>query len=67
VPVFADNFLVAGFAADIEDFRIRADAVVVRVDEDVAEAARESLVLLGIDGLVAKEKRRNPVAPDGSR
>ena len=55
VPVLADDFLVAGFAADIDDLGVGADPFVVGVDEDFTEAAGEGFVLFAVQGLVAKE------------
>ena len=55
VPILADNVLVAGFAPDHDDLVVLLHAPVVRVDEDLAEAAGECLVLFGVELLVAKE------------
>jgi hypothetical protein len=55
VPVLADDPLVAGLARDLHDLGIGLHALVVGMDEDLAEAAREDLVALGIELLVAEE------------
>ena len=55
MPVLADNVLVAGLAPDHDDLVVLLHALVVRMDEDLAEAARECLVLFGVELLVAKE------------
>ena len=50
-----DDSHIARLAADLDDLRIGDDGRVVRVHEDVAEAARERLVLGGVELLVAEE------------
>src|SRR3954470_19312748 len=55
MPVLADNVLVAGFAPDHHDLVVLLHAPVVRMDENPAEAAREFLVVLGVELLIAKE------------
>src|ERR1700712_1231815 len=55
MPVLADDLAVARLAADVDDLRIGTDALVVRVDEDVAEAAGGGLVPIDVEGLVTEE------------
>ena len=55
VPLLADDLLVAGLARDLDDLGVGLHALVVGMDEDLAEAAREGLVALGIELLVAEE------------
>ena len=55
MPVLADDAFVARLARDDDDLRVGLGALVVGMDEDVAEAPREDLVALGIELLVAKE------------
>src|SRR5579859_889428 len=55
LPVLADDLLVAGLAADVDNLGVRADAVIVGVDEDFAEAAGEGFVLIPLEVLVAEE------------
>ena len=55
MPILADDLLVAGLARDHDDLGIGLRALVVGVDEDLAEAAREGLVARHVQLLVAEE------------
>ena len=55
MPILADDLLVAGLARDHDDLGIGLRALVVGVDEDLAEAAREGLVARHVELLVAEE------------
>ena len=55
VPFLADDFLVAGFSPDLHDLGIGLRALVVGVDENLAEPARERFVLGYVQRLIAKE------------
>jgi hypothetical protein len=67
VPLFPHDAQVPGLAANLDDLRIGDDGRVVGVHEDVAEAARERLVLGGVELLVAEEDDAviEEGAPDG--
>jgi hypothetical protein len=55
VPVLADDVLVAGLAEDHLDLVVGLHALVVRVNEDRAEAASKGLLLRSVELLVAEE------------
>jgi hypothetical protein len=55
VPFLADDVRVAGLALDHDDLVVLAHALVIWVHEDLAEAARERFVLLGVEFLVVEE------------
>ena len=55
MPLLADDSHIARLAADLDDLRIGHHRRVVGVDEDLAEAAREGLLLRGVEPLIAEE------------
>jgi hypothetical protein len=48
MPLIADGSRVARFAKELDDLRVGTGAVVVRMDEDLAELAGQTLVLLDV-------------------
>jgi hypothetical protein len=55
MPLLPHDPPIVGLAADVHDLRIWSRALVVGMDEDVAEATSERLVLAGVEALVAEE------------
>jgi hypothetical protein len=55
MPPIAHGSRVARIAEELDDLRVGTGAVVVGMDEDVAELAGQALVLLDVQFLVAEE------------
>ena len=55
MPVLTDDILIAGGTFDFDDLRVSLHSVIIGVNEDRTEAARETFLLLGRERLIAKE------------